>query len=536
MTNTRLKLSLSTSSVIEGLIRDITLAQAKSAFGGAATNATDLDDLFQQSFASELATAVELRTVPPGWLERHQVLLPDTIDLDSEETIQAHLERMVNTVRDQRAIDAILCRIALPCPNTKKIEYFNPIRDLKTLARSLERARHKDGPFVDALLRGYLGDCAKALADETILLPVETARKFLIDLSILWGLHDLQIIACRLFQRTMWPTAGWFERGRLKPRTFDGFLSKTNTLRNHLETILTELGSPDTASESLKETPQHKAKMKSLTSYAQQSGLFGMAKAYADKVGSHPNSNTESPQELSEEIHQYFVNSAKNGISLIDRINTFANHNYHSRDSHILKLRDPKKLQSSSFHDGMRPEVALTYAIFSFVYLINALPEQLSNFSENQGAAPFLDEPVRSQKYSKIKCDIEELIYAYRSVYLLDANLMPKEARSSMLPQLSTNAEFKRDEIRDFLTKNQTRYLEEDPYFRNGPLPRESTKLNIAKNMIGDAKKILEREKAISGVNKNLNLLNLSALDPRLSIALPWRFSCTRDNAPSPDL
>ncbi len=70
MTNTRLKLSLSTSSVIEGLIRDITLAQAKSAFGGAATNATDLDDLFQQSFASELATAVELRTVPPGWLAR----------------------------------------------------------------------------------------------------------------------------------------------------------------------------------------------------------------------------------------------------------------------------------------------------------------------------------------------------------------------------------------------------------------------------------------------------------------------------------
>lgn len=151
------------------------------------------------------------------------MLVPKKIPLKSEEDILARLEHMVNTVRDKKAINAILRRVVIPSTTGKaEKEYAFRSPGLANLARDLVRERSRDEQFVDDLLRGYLGECAQALAEGTVKIAPTTARNLLIDLSILWGLHDLQIIACRLFQATMRPTGGWFEGTDMRPQTLNG--------------------------------------------------------------------------------------------------------------------------------------------------------------------------------------------------------------------------------------------------------------------------------------------------------------------------
>lgn len=518
---------------IEAVTDKIRLAQAQLAFGHVATNPREIDDLYLRSFPHELSTAVELRMVPPGWLEQHQILLPDTIELNSVDAIQTRLERMVNTVRDTRAINAILCRIALTGIKDTINKFFNPISSLKRVACILNEARETDAHFVDSLLRGYLGESLKILKERTISIPIATAHGLLVNLSILWGLHDLQIIVCRLFQATMWPTAGWAEGRKCKPQTFANLFAKANSLNEYFNTIEYEFGNNDLSKLKHNNGIHHKSRMQSLIGYAHANKLFEPATKYASELGFFDSENHHDLQKLPDDLRLYFIESSQKGITLIELINRIAERKCQGRYSET-KVSASERLHASSFRDGMRPEVALSYAIFTFVYAINALPKKLFFFVYNKDSSSFDDENLHTPSFRQLKPHIANLIEAYRSIYLIDANLLRQEGQPETFLTNLTRNNPSHFEMKQIFMENQTLHLIEDPYFRHGDLLRPSGTTNTAKAMIRDAREVLKREKALSGMS--LNVFNENAVDPKLSIALRWRFSCFRQNVPPPVL
>lgn len=482
-------------------------------------------------FAKELAESIKLRTVPPGWLENHHVLLPEEISLTSEEEIFERLERMVNTVRDPKAIKAILCSVAIPRDDAKgRTEYFNPIRDLLGLARRLTDAQTKDSKFVNCLLRGYLGECALALANGTIKIGATTARTLLIDLSILWGLHDLQIIACRLYQDTMRPTAGWLEGQAFRPKTLDTLNQVALTLLPHIGTLLPLLAS---GHDGVKDDPEFVEQMQSLEGYGHAHGLIEPLKDLAKQFGLTEDQISGDDPTLPDDMLEVFSKSTDAAYSAAQSLVGKSEGQYSRRTDEEGESSDAKRLQAGSFRDGMRAEASLAHAVITFVYMINDIPRRIDRFIENPDEDALACRTLTPCKFSQIKCDVEALVDVMRAIYLQDSNHLREDGPGANLH--SGGEKLTLEQVRELLIARQSDRLLEYPIFRTPPLSRKSLKPGAAREAIGDARRVLEKERALPLDDGDKKFQALPA-DPKLSPALAWRFSCTQANIPTPDL
>lgn len=518
---------------LKSAMDSIASAQAELLYGRTVDNERDLQRLRTTRFDLELATATELRTVPSGWLDHHQVLLPDGFAPEGEDAIRTRLKRMVHTPANDTAIAAILSQVVIPRKNAKgKIEYFNPILSLEILARDLAHARVKDRRFVDDLLRGYLGDCAQALADGKINMPTSSARDMLINLSALWGLHDLQVIACRLFQATVWPTGGWLEGQDFKPQTMarlDQLASKT---RLHLKTIEKSLKRQHPLYDGPRHDPQYEKEMRSLIGFATGNGLKNIAVSLAHRSGFSESEIHNKNVPLREGQRRHFLATTQYGLSHVESIGKILGDKHVDRDG---KARSSTHLHAGSFRDGMRSETALSYAIISFVHMVIELPDRVDRFVDNRDVTALERATLVAHNFSHIRVFIQGLIAAYRAIFLLDANQFAKgdEKTGPDFFKVARQQSWDRQEVREALIAQASSRLLTNLKPAKTARENKADASRPGRDMITDARRILDQESGLPLDYQNKQFEPVG-LDPALSPALAWRFSCRRDHVPTP--
>lgn len=486
----------------------------------------------QPRYDYALATLTELRTIPRGLLGTHHVLVPDEIPLKSEEEILERLERMVNSVRDRRAIEAILWQVAIPRLTDKgKAEWQIQIDYLKILARNLARDRLKNPHFVDALLRGYLGEGAKMLADGAVTITRSIAKKYLIDLSVLWGIHDLQVIACRLFQSTRRPTGGWLEGSKYRPQTFEGLNQLSFKIGTYLETVRICLDRESSGNDFTNNDADLAKRITKLRGFCYGSGIMENAVKIGIGLGYSRKELFDRSTPTSKAHSRQFISTTDRGITITTNIQTTANKSIPDRSKPTEDTSPGKHLHVSSFQDGTRPEVALSYAIITFFHMVIDIPRRLESFLDNPTCDALTDTTLKACNLKHVRCYIDELIEAFRAIYLWDENHRSKECPVDKILNPAPRLRLSDAEVRKILIEHQSARLREDPFLRRGPLPTGQSRNHLGRSMFEDALEILRKENALPTDNPSQAL----APDPQLSPALAWRFACTYANVPPPD-
>jgi hypothetical protein len=508
--------------------------EATLVYGRQVENQQQLNDLRGHGFASELACACEFRTVKPGFLERHHILLPNTVSIENKEDILRRLQHMVHSGRNDDIINLILSRTLLPSRIGKKDIFHLAIPGLDVLAQQLADASITDPEFIFDLLHGSLGECAHALRQGSLHMDRGTARALLTKMSTMWVLHDLQIISCRLFQATVFPTGGLLEAEDLRPHTFSGLNKRAAGLSKFFTKLGKLMRCLDPASASQSNGHEITKLRRSLIGFISAKNNPEMYKREARRLGFSETLLSDNDPGISEEQRRYFLQIMDRAEALIEFIESFGQKKFIGRDNIKIKPKSMLHLHSSSIRDRMRPETALAYAVMSSVLTIRDIPSRIDQYLLDFDIHALTSPLLKSTPYKNIEWDIQELLHTYRSVYLWDANFLSKYENSGV-DIFATGRAFSPAEIRKHLIRHETAFLQDVGHIHTGEVQRIKTKSDIAKDMIKDAKHAFKQESSVDFSGKSSHFVPTRP-DPQLSPALAWRFECRRDHMPVPDL
>lgn len=363
-------------------------------------------------------------------------------------------------------------------------------------------------------------------------IPVTTARTFLIDFCILWGLHDLQIIACRLYLDTVRPTAGWLEGQVYRELTLDSLRKFSLKHQRHFATLRTHWDRQDSGRDGVHD-PEFENRMRSLKGYCHALGLVERAGELARQYGFSEDQISGKDLRLQPGVLKDFRKAANAGYAYAEAAIRRSDEKIRSRTDSNKNPIVAKRLHAGSFRDGMRPEASLAYAVISFVYMINDIPRRIDQFIASANESALTRPSLTPCKYSDVKCDIEALVDALRAIYLQDSNHLREEATCVALNPGGERLTI--EQVRKLLITHQSDRLLEDPVFRNPPLSRKSRKPGTARQAIRDARHVHTSERSLPLDNQDKKFEPLPP-DPKLSPALAWRFGCTRAHIPIPDL
>lgn len=508
--------------------------EATLVYGRRVENQQQLNDLRGQGFASELACACEFRTVKPGFLERHHILLPNTVSIENKEDILRRLQHMVHSGRNDDIINLILSRTLLPSKIGKKYIFHLAIPGLDVLAQQLADASITDPEFIFDLLHGFMGECAHALRQGSLHMDRGTARDLLTKMSTMWVLHDLQIISCRLFQATVFPTGGLLEAEDLRPHTFSGLNKHAKGVTKFFNTLKKLMKSLDPSLSSLSNAANIKKYRESLTGFISAKKKIEVYKNEARRLGFPETFLSDKHLDIHEDQRKYFLEIMTRAERMVEFIEGFAQKKIIGRDNIKNEPKSMLHLHSTSIRDGMRPETALAYAVMASVLTIRDIPSRIDQYLLDFDIHALTSPLLKSTRYKNIEWDIQELLHTYRSVYLWDANFLSKYENSGV-DIFATGRTFSPAEIRKHLIRYETAFLQDVGHIHTGEVQRIKTKSDIAKDMIKDARHALEQESSVDFSGQSSHFFPTRP-DPQLSPALAWRFECRRDHMPVPDL
>ncbi len=166
------------------------------------------------TWGSGLAASSCYAQLPAAWIEDPLVFFIDPIDLTDVKAMTARLEQMVIATRDPDAIQCILnaAAFARPAFNVDRAGKQTPIREnryrliesLGELAAQLVTIGSVDPIFVNSLLGGFLRRAIEvALSNPE--LDEALALALVCQMTIVWGFHDSQMCASRMFN-CVWVT------------------------------------------------------------------------------------------------------------------------------------------------------------------------------------------------------------------------------------------------------------------------------------------------------------------------------------------
>lgn len=395
---------------------------------------------------AQLAEAADYCNVPQGLLLDHRILFPDPVPI-GRQAILIWLERMIHAPRNPQVINTILKATARDeiivtvgdGRKSARTEWLPLIADLPKLAGQLASAQVAHPAFVRLLLRGELGSASHLLpADGWPDLPYERAAKLLRDVAVLWSLHDLQVMAARLYQALYQPT-GFFAQSEPARTHVSTICASVKEIRRALSAIRAALGRNN------RPLNAHEyGEWTWLLGFIEKHGLEALARARAKEaaiVVDEADSNAAGSPATMRKVQDLLTHLERNlGRPIGEAFQTVSaaetrrpadvarwchvrqkNRRLQEHGKALAKVPDKKELAGASVAQlqfGMEPTIALAYAIVLFVLRMGKIEQVISDWQLRPGSDLLVDSatPLTNAQ----KRTIDALVTVYRAAILRD--------------------------------------------------------------------------------------------------------------------